>query len=135
MNILIVGGGHEVSFLADALIHRKHRVAFVNSDPDLCGKWLERYPKSTVIHGDGTKPDVLRQAALERIDLLLALFESDAENYVICGLAKRVLHIPKTLAYTSNPINAEALLQLGVDLVVDKVDALATSVDWVVFAN
>jgi len=135
MRTLVVGGANDVCYLADALVYKKHHVILINDDSGLCEKLAGRHKKSVVIHGDGTKLDVLKEAASGQIDLLFALSPSDAENYVICGLAKRALHVRETVAYTSNPYNAEALMQLGVDTVVDKIDSLVTAVEWVLFAG
>jgi len=135
MRTLVVGGAGEVRYLGDALIYKKHQVTFINDDPGLCEKLAERHKKSVVIRGDGSKLDVLRKAASGQIDLVFALSPSDAENYVICGLAKRALHVRETIAYTSNPYNAEALIQLGVDTVVDKIDSLVTAAEWALFAG
>lgn len=63
MDIIIVGGGKEVHFLAKSFISRGYNVTIVNNDEEYCKK-LARMNKADIVYGDGTKPYILEDAGV-----------------------------------------------------------------------
>jgi len=57
-------------------------------------------------------------AGADQCDLLIAMSGKDADNLVICDLAKRKFGIPRTVATVENPANCAVFEQLGVDSVI-----------------
>ncbi|QFU83857.1 Trk system potassium transporter TrkA [Natronorubrum aibiense] len=86
MYVLIVGAG-EVGRSIAANLERSHDVAVVERDPELAEEITYSYDVLSV-QGDGTELETLREAGLEKADLVVASTDSDETNIVICGTAK-----------------------------------------------
>lgn len=124
MNIVIVGGGKKVDFLAGSLIGKKHSLTIINKDVRDC-KYLARTHGAQVVHGDGSKPFILEDAGVMGFDLMIALTPRDADNLVICQLAKKVFGIRRAFATVTNPKNVEVFKKLGINTVVSATYILA----------
>jgi trk system potassium uptake protein TrkA len=74
---------------------------------------MARRTKATIIIGDASEPDVLRDADAYYCDLLVAVTPRDEENLVISQLAKLEFGISKTIALVNDPENAPIFNQLG----------------------
>ncbi len=89
MNIVIVGLGEVGSHLAKVLSTEGHAVTVI--DPDF--HRLRRVGDSLdvqVVHGDGSRPDVLDRAQADSADLLLAVSNDDNVNMLSCLFGKRI---------------------------------------------
>lgn len=113
MNILIVGGGKIVYFLAKAFLSKGYNVTIVNRRKEECGQ-LARQLKAIVIFGNATDPQVLQEAQTASMDTVLAITPNDEDNLVICQLSKLNFGIQKTLALVNDPNNEEIFNKLGV---------------------
>jgi len=113
MNILIVGGGKIVYFLAKAFLSKGYNVTIVNRRKEECGQ-LARQLKAIVIFGNATDPQVLGEAQTASMDAVLAITPNDEDNLVICQLSKLNFGIQKTLALVNDPNNEEIFHKLGV---------------------
>ena len=113
MNILMVGGGKAVYFLCRTFLSKGYRVTIVNRDKEEC-TLLARRLKSTIVHGDGSDPEVLEDAGANTADALLAVTPNDQDNLVICQLADLRFGVPRTLALVNDPENEEVFRGLGI---------------------
>jgi len=113
MNILIVGGGKLVYFLSRTFISKGHTVTIINRDREECTQ-LSRRLKATVVYGDGSDPQILREAGADTADAVLSVTPNDQDNLVICQLADIRFHVPRTLALVNDPDNEEVFRQLGI---------------------
>lgn len=113
MNILVVGGGKLVYFLSHTFISKGHTVTIINRDREECTQ-LARRLKATVVYGDGSDPQILREAGADTTDAVLAVTPNDQDNLVICQLADIRFHVPRTLALVNDPDNEEVFRQLGI---------------------
>ena len=86
MYVLIIGAG-EVGRSIAANLERSHDVAIVERDPELAEEITYSFDVLS-LQGDGTELETLREAGLEKADLVIACTESDHTNIVICGTAK-----------------------------------------------
>jgi trk system potassium uptake protein TrkA len=89
-------------------------VIVVERDPDQCVRIADAY-FATVIEGDATRPDVLRQADPENADAVLALTAEPGSNLGACVLALRMNPDIRTVARVASPEGAE-----GYEEVVDE---------------
>ncbi len=121
MNIVIVGGG-EIGFLIAEALHRSHGVTVIDTDP-------EREDSFTTMdvqffRGNGTDPDDLRAAGVEKADAFVACTTSDDVNVLSC-LAAKGLGAKETLAFVTRQRYVDAFKQQGafesVGLLVDRV--------------
>lgn len=113
MNTLIVGGGKIVYFLAKAFFSKGYSVTIVNRQRDECG-WLARRLKATVVFGNATEPQILKEAQASSMDAVLAVTPNDEDNLIVCRLAKLNFGVQRTLALVNDPDNEEVFRELGV---------------------
>ena len=112
MKIIVIGGARMVYFLCRAFISKGHAVALVNRDREECSQ-LARRLKATVVYGDGSDPQILAEAGAESADALFAVTPNDEDNMVICEIATRRFHVPRTLALVNDPDNEEVFKELS----------------------
>ncbi len=141
MNILIVGGGKLGYYLAKTLTSEKHRMILIEEDFDLCKKIADELGEMhvKVIHGDGTDINYLKDAEINRMDILIATTGYDENNLFACQLAKNYFDVPRTIARVNNPKNINVFKRLGVDSVVSSTaliaDIIELEVDWASLNN
>lgn len=88
MRVLIVGAGVVGSNLAHQLSGESNDVVVVDRNPELINRISEKFDV-IALAGDGTCPAVLREAGIERCQMVIAVTESDAVNMVVCASANR----------------------------------------------
>ncbi len=113
MNILIVGGDKIAYFLVRTFTAKGHHVTVINRDQEE-GIQLARRLKATIVYGDGSDPQILEEAGVYTADVLLAVTPNDQDNLVICQLADKWFHVPRTLALVNDPENEEVFVKLGI---------------------
>jgi trk system potassium uptake protein TrkA len=83
MRIVFVGAGTLAEKTARALVRRGHEVVIV----DLVKERLDELARTLdcgLIHGDGTRPSVLKEADVPHSDVLLCLTGDDQTNIIAC---------------------------------------------------
>jgi trk system potassium uptake protein TrkA len=136
MYIIIVGGGKVGYYLAKTLAPEKHRIMLIEEDCQLCEKIACELIDLGVglIHGDGTDIKYLKDAEIEKADLLIAVTGHDQNNLVACQLAKNYFGVARTIARVNNPKNINVFKHLGVDSTVSSTahiaDIIEQEVDW-----
>lgn len=128
MRVCIVGGGKLGYYLAQTLREHGYTPIIIEEDADTCGRIADGLDM-TVIHGDGTKPEVLETAELEKCQSLVAVTGRDENNLIACQLAKQVFKVKRTVARVNNPKNAMVLKKLGVDIAVSATDNIARLIE------
>ena len=122
MRVVVVGGGRSGATLAARLLAQGHSVTLVDRDETVTRRAFETYGLATLV-GDGTDPGVLRDAEVDRADVLAALLRRDADNLAIALLARdlgarRVMVRMRDVAYRG------VYQAAGVGEVVSEVDIL-----------
>ncbi|MDR0531163.1 MAG: TrkA family potassium uptake protein [Oscillospiraceae bacterium] len=128
MKIMLVGGHYKTHFLTKLLLGRKHEVVIINEDLDWC-RFLTNAHSVLCVCGDGTKPFILEDANAADMDAVVALTNKDAENLVICELAKKLFHVQSTLAIVNDPKNLTVFVRLGVDKCISATEMLAEVIE------
>ncbi|MBN2089109.1 TrkA family potassium uptake protein [candidate division KSB1 bacterium] len=113
MTILIVGGGRLIYFLVRMFTAKGHHVTVINRNLDE-GVQLARRLKVTVVHGDGSDPQILEEAGAYTADIVLSVTPNDEDNLVICQLANQKFKVPKILALVNDPDNEQVFQKLGI---------------------
>lgn len=106
MFVFIAGGGRTGAQLASQLIAQKHEVRLVEHRRELLGRLHHELPTEVIYEGQSTDPTVLKQAGLERANVIVACANDDATNLVICYLARTMFKTRRTIARINNPRNA-----------------------------
>jgi trk system potassium uptake protein TrkA len=103
---VIAGGGRVGSRTAHLLDDRGHDVTVIERDRDLVEALSDEYV-ATVIHGDATRPSILRQANLDRADVIVALTGEAGRNLAVCMAAQRLDPGVSTVMRTDESLDGE----------------------------
>ncbi len=122
MYIIIVGGGRIGVSLARLLIGEGHDVVIIEKDKNRAES-IAAELDALVIYGDGTDIAVLKDAGINRADMVLPLTDDDKTNLMIAQLAKN-LRVKRIIARVNQPENEEIFLQSGVDTIVSPTAAI-----------
>jgi trk system potassium uptake protein len=117
MKAIIVGGGKVGYYLFKTLRENRFDVVLVEKERALCKKISEELD-GEIICGDGLDPDVLKDADINRAQVVAAVTGKDEENLIICQMAKMNFNVKKTIARINNPKNGPIFKDLGVDEIV-----------------
>lgn len=128
MRAIIVGGGKVGYYLLKMLKDKRYDIALIERDKKVCDKIAEDF-STTVICGDGTDYDVLKDAGIEEAEVVAAVTGKDEENLVICEIAKNVFNVNKTIARVNNPKNRLIFKTLGVDRTVCSTEVIANIIE------
>src|SRR5215207_5318270 len=121
MRTVVIGAG-EVGFnTARMLSQEGHDVVLVEQDEALVERAAEQLD-ALVIQGNGASPKLLKEAGIQRSDLLIAASSSDEVNIIAC-LAAKSQGVPRTVARIHNPDYYDtrdpfARDMLGIDFVI-----------------
>jgi len=112
MRVIIVGGGKVGRALAERLEDRGENVVIVEEVEDTVEK--TRNQGYTVVWGDGTDTDVLREAGAGNARTVIAATGDDDANLLIAQLSDSKFDVETVIARANNPDNVEAFEDLGV---------------------
>ena len=113
MRVLIIGTGTPVYFLCRAFLSKGHHVTLIDGDHDDCERVAGRLT-ATILHGDGTDPAMLEEAAAHGADALVAVTPNDQDNLAACLLARQEFGVQRTVALVNDPDNESVFGKLGV---------------------
>jgi len=122
MRVLIIGGETLARNIAAKLTARdelqmmirsaEHQITFIDDDAARCAELQERFAVP-IIHGDGTKREILIQVGPENIDVAIAATQEDSKN-VIAALQARRLGITKVIGVVFDPDYVPLLEEEGI---------------------
>jgi trk system potassium uptake protein TrkA len=126
MKILIVGAGRAGLEVAIQLSRIGHAVTIVDTDPAVTRRASEQFGLVAVV-GDATTAEVLDDASIERMDIVVAMLRRDADNLAVSLLARsagvdRVMVRMRDNAYRS--VYATA----GIDRVLSETDLITGAI-------
>lgn len=106
MFVFIAGGGRTGAQLAAQLLEQNHKVRLVEHRRELLGLLHHEIPTEVIYEGIATDPNVLKQAGLDKANVLVACTNDDASNLVLCYLGRSMFKVRRTVARINNPRNA-----------------------------
>lgn len=113
MKVIVVGGERLAYHFAKLLIAKGYRVTIINKDLNFC-KELSKRLRIPIIHGDGSKRQILEEAEIMPNDVLVSLTPKDQDNLVITMLAKEIFGTKRVVARVNDPENKEVFRALGI---------------------
>jgi len=126
MFVLIAGGGPIGAQLAAFLLAQNHRVRLIEHQREVLAQIHRQLPTETIYEGDATDLQVLEQAGIRQAQVLVAATPSDADNLVLCFLARTCYAVPRTIARIGNPRHAWLFDQkFHVDVALNEASILA----------
>jgi trk system potassium uptake protein TrkA len=114
--VCIVGGGVIGQAMAELLVAADIEVMLIERMADRAQRLAERLPKATVVHGDGTDLELLKEQRAGEYELFAAVTRDDEVNLMAGLLAKR-LGAQRTVTLVSRPDYSHIYRQLGIDVV------------------
>jgi trk system potassium uptake protein TrkA len=111
MRIVFIGAGSLTQATAPILIARRHDVIVIESDRAVIDA-ISGELDCGFIHGDGTKPAILREAGPGEVDLLFCLTDDDQDN-ILASLVGRSLGFKRVVTRISNSEYEQICAELG----------------------
>jgi trk system potassium uptake protein TrkA len=111
MRFVFVGGGTLAVLTGRMLVERRHEVVIIERDLDVIEQLREELDVG-FIHGDGTRPLLLREADPEATDLLFCLTHDDQAN-IIASLVARSLGFRRVVTKIEDPELEHICAELG----------------------
>ncbi len=99
-NVMIVGGSKISYYLTKKLARTGISVKIVEKDSRRCDELSEILPEASIIYGDATEYELLREEGLAQMDAFVALTNIDEENVFLSMYAAK--HAPKCKKITKN---------------------------------
>lgn len=112
MKVIVVGGGRIGEALSRLLIKEKHDVVVVEKDEKLAEELAEKLD-ALVLHGDGTDKNILKDANIEKSDVVIAVSGDDKTNLMVCEFAKGV-NVPNIIARINQSDNEGIFTKIGI---------------------
>ena len=103
MFIVIVGAGGAGYYLTKKLVSDEHKIVVIDNNPTALEELKNKIPEISIIHGDGSKLEILRKAGLDKADSLILLTGIDEKNLSISMLAKNEFQVPRVIARVNDP--------------------------------
>lgn len=116
MYVVVVGGGQTGSNLAKRLSDRGNNVVIVEKEERRAHE-LAAELDVLVIHGSGADIDALKDAGVDKTDVLVAVAEADEVNLMACELAKK-MGVPRVISRVNDEKHARMFEELGVDVAI-----------------
>ncbi|MEE9323325.1 MAG: NAD-binding protein [Candidatus Aenigmarchaeota archaeon] len=112
MKVIVVGGGRIGEALSQLLVKEKHDVVVIEKDEKLAEELAERLD-ALVLHGDGTDKNILKDANIEKADVVVAVSGDDKTNLMVCEFAKGV-NVPNIIARINQSDNEGIFTKIGI---------------------
>jgi trk system potassium uptake protein TrkA len=130
MFVLIAGGGRTGTQLAALLVAQNYQIRLIEHRPEVLSRLHRELPTESVYEGYATDPQVLEQTGIRKAEALAACTDSDADNLVLCFLARTRYQVPRTIARINNPRNAWLFGQhFHVDVALNQAEILASLIE------
>ena len=104
MRVAIAGAGNVGLFIANDLLSAGHDVQLIEQDPAVVERAVADEGIEWVV-ADACEVSSLREAGLERSDVVVAATGDDEDNLVISLLAKQEFAVPRVIARVNHPLN------------------------------
>jgi trk system potassium uptake protein len=126
MFVIIAGGGRTAVQLAAFLAAQNHKVHLIENRNDVLARIHHELPTEVIYEGDPTSPEVLEQAGIRNAQVLAACTTVDADNLVLCYLARDRYKVPRTIARINNPRTAWLFdKKFHVDVAINQADLMS----------
>jgi trk system potassium uptake protein TrkA len=89
-NCMIIGGGKAAFYLGDQLLKAGIDVKIIEIDRSRCEELCELLPGATIINGDGTSEELLKEEGIEYVESFVPLTGIDEENIMLTLHARHV---------------------------------------------
>lgn len=123
MRIVIVGASSLAVSTAAILLQRRHEVVIVERNKETIDS-VTQILDCGIVHGDGSKPAILRETGPGDADALLCLTNHDQDN-ILAALVGRSLGFPRVVPKIEDPEYEHICVELGLSDTIIPVQAIA----------
>jgi len=123
MYMIIVGAGSIGASLIDLSVKEKNNVVVIESNPERGREISTRYDV-TVLTGNATSAETLREAGSERADALIVTTSDDAVNLMVVSIAAN-LGISSIVSVVNDADHADFFRKLGANVMENPEDVVA----------
>ena len=116
-NVFIIGGGRIAFYLLVQLERLGMSCKVVEKSAERARELAEEFPRSLIIHGDGTDPELLTEERMAASDAFIALTNRDEDNLIISLYAHQA-GVSKVVAKSSRQNYTAIARSAGVESVV-----------------
>jgi trk system potassium uptake protein TrkA len=132
MNVLIAGGGQVGALIARRLIREGNAVTIVDPSEERCAE-LDAQFDARIVTGNAARVLVLREAGIDRAEMVIAVTDHDEVNLLVCQIAQVESHARiKVLRLRTHEVQHwhDVLAKSGVhvDLIIHPETELAESI-------
>jgi len=125
MNIFIAGDGEVGFYIAEALVNSNHDITIIDPHEELL-KMVEAHTDLLTIVGESNSVGVLKQAGVDKADLVISVLHDETVNIITSILAKKLgakntIARVNTLQHLSKE-NLKVYEELGVDYMISPED-------------
>lgn len=113
MRAVFIGAGSLTLMTARQLLRHGHEVVLIDEDKARLDE-ISGELDCGLLHGNGSKPAVLREADAEHTDLLFCLTSNDQTN-ILASLVGRSLGFPRIVTRIEDPELEHICIELGLD--------------------
>jgi len=106
MFVIIAGGGRTGAQLATLLLAGGYEVRLIEHRRELLKHLHHELPTEVIYQGLAIDPQVLENAGIRQAHVMAATTDTDANNLLLCYIAREIFHVPRIIARVNNPRNA-----------------------------
>lgn len=114
--IIVVGCGRVGAYLAGMLSRQGHSIVAVDARAEAFDELPPEYSGFRV-EGSGTELGVLKQAKMDKADLVIATTREDNVNLMVALVARHIFKVPRVIARVYDPKREQIYQEVGVDTV------------------
>ena len=126
-NALLIGGGKVSFYLAQILDEVGIRSKIIEQDYRRCEELAELLPNATIIHGDGSDQEFLKEEHIETMDSMLAGTGIDEENIILSLYARDIIKYKVVTKLSHMEVNG-VVKKLNLDAIVSPRTITAESI-------
>lgn len=115
--IIVIGCGRLGSFLANSLSNEGHSVVVVDINSDAFNMLTADQFSGFRIEGDATELAVLKQAKIDKADVVIGATHDENVNIMAAQIAKNRFNVPKVLVRIFDPNKESFCKAIGVECV------------------
>lgn len=128
MFVIVVGGGRVGFYLTKELLAEGHELVLMEKDARSAERIRDELG-SVVVNRDGCEGTHLAEAGANRASIVAAVTGDDADNLVVCQMAKHHFDVPRTIARVNNPRNEVLFRDLGVDEIISPTRMILSAIE------
>lgn len=115
--IIIIGCGRLGSFLANRLSNEGHSVVVVDVNPNAFDALTADHFSGFRVEGDATELAVLKQAKIDKADVVIGATHDENVNIMTAQIAKKRFNVPKVFIRISDPNKESFCKAIGIKCV------------------